>query len=317
MSINSDDFWTFNSFSNEFESFSEAPSGNSLPSLFSKIQRSVRQAAFKENGSNEIDIPFKEAIKGACSIFSSICMAPVDRLVATTMIGKKINREHLCEIAKKPFLGAGPRLMSQSLGAFFTFGGAAALQTPLQQHFPHYPTAVSALSLAGGTLLDRILTSPLTTLGFRMQTQGKDLGEIMRETLKTGKPWKVLYAGTPALMMRDLCYLPVCIPMAESMSKFYSEKKEPSLFASTLSFIASGSIASVLSYPWQYIGLMQKDSLERVSVRKLFCKTLHERGPLGFYRGFGITLGRMAFFNLLFGGTIALAERFVKTFKQH
>jgi hypothetical protein len=316
MGINTEDFLTFNSYSNEFESKLEGPQKIPSTDLLPKIKNSIREAAFKDRASTEINPKIREIIKGACSIFSSVCMAPLDRIIAVKMIGKKITREHLCEIAKKPFLGAGPRQLSQSLGALFTFGGAAALHTPLQHQLPQYPTTVSALSLAGGTLLDRIMTSPLTTVGFRMQTQGRNFGEIFREALKTGRPWRTLYAGTPALMMRDLCYLPVCIPMAETMNRFFSPKQEPTLFMTTLSFIASGSIASILSYPWQYIGLMQKDSLEQLSVRKLFCKTLHERGPSGFYRGFGATLGRMSIFNLLFGGSIALIERLVKTLKQ-
>ncbi len=317
MTINTEDFFTFNSYSNEFESRFDAPQKNSPKDLLSKIKNSLREAAFKDRASIEIDPKIREIIKGACSIFSSVCMAPLDRIIATKMVGKKrITREYLCEIAKKPFLGAGPRQLSQALGSFFTFGGAAALHTPLEHQLPQYPTAVSALSLAGGTLLDRIVTSPLTTLGFRMQTQDKNLRAIFRGVMKTGRPWRTLYAGTPALMMRDLCYLPVCIPMAETMNRFFSPKKEPTLFMSSISFIVSGSIASILSYPWQYIGLMQKDSLEQVSVRKLFCKTLHERGPFGFYRGFGVTVGRMSIFNLLFGGSIALVERFVKALKQ-
>lgn len=317
MSINIEDFWTFNSYSNEFESRFDAPQKIPQTNVLSKIQKSLSQAAFKNSANIDIDPTFKEIIKGACSIFSGVCLAPLDRIVAIKMKEKKIKREHLCEIRKKPFLGAGPRLMSQSLGSLFTFGGAAALHAPLEHQFPDHPTAVSSLSLAGGTLLDRIITSPLTTLGFRMQTQGKDLRMIFCEVMKTGRPWSTLYAGTPALMLRDLCYLPVCIPMAEYMNRSFSKKKEPNLFVSTLSFIASGTIASFLSYPWQYIGLMQKDSLVQISARQLFCKTFHEQGLLAFYRGFGATLGRMSLFNLLFGGSIALVERFTKSLKQH
>ncbi|MBS0648340.1 MAG: hypothetical protein JSS10_03835 [Verrucomicrobia bacterium] len=264
----------------------------------------------------EIDPTFREVIKGTSSIFSSLCTTPIDRIVAAKMTGKKITRTYLCEIAHQPFLGAGPRLMSQSLGTLFTFGTAAALYAPLEQNFPHHPIAASSLALAAGTLLDRITTSPMTTLGFRMQTQEKRLGEVFQEILKTGRPWRSLYAGTLTLMIRDLCYLPICIPLAEYINRFFAKRKEPSLALSTATFIASGTVASCLSYPWQYIGMIQKDSLVPISAMQVIKNTWTQRGFLGFYQGFGINLGRLAFLNLVFGASVSLVESFLKSLKQ-
>jgi hypothetical protein len=306
-------YQTLNSYTNEFEpEFSLSSEVN----LLSKIENYLDRAVIKTGSSTEIDPTFREVIKGASSIFSSFCMAPVDRLVAAKTVGNKITRAYLCEIAHQPFLGACPRLFNQFVGTVLTFGMAAALNKPLEQKFPHHPVAVSSLALAAGTLLDRITTSPMTTLGFRMQTQKKGLGEVFREIVKTGRPWQSMYAGTSALMIRDLCYFPICIPLAESINRFFAKKREPSLALSTASFIASGTAASCLSYPWQYIGMIQKDSLAPISALKVIKNTWQERGFLGFYRGFGINLGRLAFLNLLFGASISLVESFLKSLKQ-
>lgn len=302
----------FNSYTNEFE----APSSfSSEVNLISKIENYLDRAIINTGSSIEIDPTFREVIKGASSIFSSFCMAPVDRLVAAKTVGKKITRAYLCEVAHQPFLGAGPKLLNQFIGNIFIFGTAAALTNPLQQQFNN-PMAASSLSLAAGSLLDRMTTSPMTTLGFRMQTQKKQFAEVFQEILKTGKPWKTMYAGTSALVIRDLFYLPVFIPMAEAINRFFGQRKDPSLVLSTASFIASGTVASCLSYPWQYIGMIQKDSLASISAFKVIKNTWQKRGFLGFYQGFGINLGRLTLVNFLFGASISLVESFLKSFKQ-
>ena len=44
------------------------------------------------------------------------------------------------------------------------------------------PLWTSAMALAGGTVLDRFVTSPLGTLGLRMQTQDKTFFTALHET---------------------------------------------------------------------------------------------------------------------------------------
>ncbi|HEY5235060.1 MAG TPA: MC/SLC25 family protein, partial [Rhabdochlamydiaceae bacterium] len=259
----------------------------------------------------------REVIRATSSIFTSLMMLPVDRMVAKKIVGQVINRETLQEIAKKPFLGIAPRLTNAFLGSFLTFGGSAAFHGPLEQRYPMAPILTSAMALAGGTMLDRVVTAPLGTLGLRMQTQDKTFFTALHETICSERPLRSLYAGTPALLMRDLLYLPVCIPMAEKL-RGVSTNNNPSplteFFKSTLAFTISGTAASTLSYPLQYIGVEQKNTSTPLTMKQVFAKARKESGLFGVYRGFGMATGRIALYNCLFGGVISLGERLVNRF---
>ncbi len=111
------------------------------------------------------------------------------------------------------------------------------------------------------------------------------------------------------MTLRDFSLLSLGIPLAEKLSR---TQEKPSFFRSTMAFVASGIAASFLSYPFQYIGLMQKNSSTPVSMRAVFAKTFHEQGLLGVYRGFGMATGRIALYNLLFGAAFSLGERIVR-----
>jgi hypothetical protein len=192
--------------------------------------------------------------------------------------------------------------MNSFMGSCLIFGGSAVFHGHLKEKYPMAPLWTSALALAGGTVLDRFVTTPLGTLGLRMHTQDKTFFTTLQEIFSSHRPWRSLYAGTPALLMRDLLYLPVCIPLAENLRSSFSKHNPSSLtpfFQTTLAFFISGTAASTLSYPFQYIGVMQKNY--PLTVKQVFAKTLKESGCFGFYRGFKLATGRMALYNCLFG----------------
>jgi hypothetical protein len=85
-------------------------------SNFKEVDRSVGQLSQEGNFplfdplSEKANPKLQEIIRGVCSIFTSLMMLPVDRVVAKKTVGLEITRETLREIAKKPFLGLTPRL---------------------------------------------------------------------------------------------------------------------------------------------------------------------------------------------------------------
>jgi len=256
----------------------------------------------------------REFIKTVSAIFSSIVMLPIDRITAKKAVGQPITQKVVLEIAKKPLEGGAARLTNSCLGSALTFGGSAALYPHLQHIYPTTPLVSSALSLAGGSMLDRLLTAPLATLALRMQTQDKTFSMALHETLESKTPWRSLYTGTPSLLIRDFLYLPICIPLAETLKGcFRSNKHSPltDFFKSTLAFTVSGTAASALCYPFQYMGLMQKDSPHLVSMKHVFLKTVRENGFFGFYRGYKLATLRIALYNGFFGGAVSLGERWV------
>lgn len=286
---------------------------------FKEIDRSVGQLSQEGNFHlfEKANSKSREIIRGTSSIFTSLMMLPADRVVAKKIVGQAITRETLREIAKKPFLGIAPRLTNAFLGSLFTFGGSATFQGPLQQKYPMSPMLTSAVALAGGTVLDRVLTAPLATLGLRMQTQDKTFINALQETISSPRPIRSLYAGTPALLMRDLLYVPICIPMAEKLRGASSNNNRAPLtdfFKSTLAFTVSGTIASVLSYPFQYIGVVQKNTSTPLTMKQVFNLARKESGFFGVYRGFGIASVRIALYNCLFGGAISIGERILNRF---
>ncbi len=292
-------------------------------SEFKEVNRSVGQLSQEGNFplfdplSDKANPKSQEIIRATSSIFTSIMMLPVDRVVAKKTVGLEITRETLREIAKKPFLGLIPRLTNAFLGSLLTFGGSALFLGPLQQKYPMSPILTSAMALAGGTMLDRVVTAPLGTLSLRMQTQDKTFFTVLHETIRSGRPLRSLYAGTSAMLIRDLLYLPICIPLAEEL-RGATPKNNPSLliefFKSTLAFTVSGTAASVLSYPFQYIGVVQKNSPISLTIKQVFTKARKANGIFEVYRGFGIATGRIALYNCLFGSAISLGERLVHRF---
>ncbi len=286
-------------------------------SEFEKVDRSVGQLSQAENFPlfGKGNPKSQEVIRAASSIFTSLVMLPADRLVAKKTVGQLITRETLREIAKRPFLGLAPRLTNAFLNSLLTFGGAAAFQEPLQQKYPMSPSLTSAMALAGGTVLDRVLTAPLGTLGLRMQTQDKTFIKALQEAISSPRPIRSLYAGTPALLVRDLLYLPICIPLAEKFrGASQSNNRLTEFFQSTLAFTISGAAASALSYPFQYIGVVQKNSSTPVTMRQVFNKARKESGFFGIYRGFGVASARIALYNCFFGSAISIGERILNRF---
>jgi hypothetical protein len=286
---------------------------------FKEVNRSVGQLSQEGNfhSFEKTNSKSREIIRGTSSIFTSLMMLPADRVVAKKIVGQVITRDTLREIAKKPFLGIAPRLTNAFLGSCLTFGGSATFQEPLQQKYPMSPMLTSAMALAGGTVLDRALTAPLGTLGLRMQTQDKTFFKTLQETIRSQRPIRSLYAGTPALMIRDLLYLPICLPLAEKL-RGASQNNKPSplteFLKSTLAFTFSGTIASALSYPFQYIGVMQKNTSTPLTMKQVFNMTRKESGFFGVYRGFGVASVRIALYNCLFGGAISIGERILNRF---
>lgn len=279
------------------------------------LDRSIGQLAQEGSFPPEVNPKSKELIRATSSIFTSLVMLPADRVIAKKIVGQTITKETLHEIAKKPFLGAAPRLMNTFMGSCLIFGGSAVFHGQLQQKYPMAPLLTSAMALAGGTVLDRVITTPLGTLGLRMQTQDKTFFTTLQEIISSNRPLRSLYAGTPALLIRDLLYLPVCIPMAEKLRSSFSNNTASSLtplFQSTLAFFVSGTAASTLSYPFQYIGIMQKNY--PLTAKQVFAKTLKESGCFGFYRGFKMAIGRMGLYNCLFGSAISIGERLTNRF---
>jgi hypothetical protein len=250
------------------------------------------------------------------SIVTSVLLLPIDRMIAKKTVGQEITRETVRDIAKKPFLGAAPRLMNSFLGSCLTFGGSAAFHRELKEKYPATPLFTSALALAGGTVMDKIITAPLGTLVVRMQTQDKTFSTVFREAMGSQKPLRSLYTGTPSLLIRDLLYLPVSIPLAEKLRSSFPKEHSPlaDFVKSTTVFALSGTAASTLSYPFQYMGLVQKDFAKPLSMRQVFAKTRRENGFFGLYRGFGMASGRIALYNCLFGGAISICEHLSKCF---
>lgn len=286
-------------------------------SEFEKIERSIGQLSQAENFPlfGKSNPKSQEVIRAASSIFTSLMMLPADRLIAKKTVGQLITRETLKEIAKKPFLGLAPRLTNSFLNSLLTFGGAAAFKEPLQQKYPLSPSLTSALALAGGTVLDKVVTAPLGTLGLRMQTQDKTFIKALQETISSPRPIRSLYAGTPAFLIRDLLYLPICIPLAEKLrGASQSNNRLTEFFKSTFAFTISGAAASVFSYPFQYIAILQKNSSIPLTMKQVFNKAKKEGGFFGIYRGFGIASARIALYNCFFGSAISLGERILNRF---
>jgi|GEM_PF-1731467 len=257
----------------------------------------------------------KGLVLAMCSIFTSLFMLPADRIIAKKIVGQLITKKVLHEIAKQPFLGAVPRLTNSVTGSCLTFGSAALLHEQLKEKYPKDPFGASAMALAGGTVLEKGITSPLATLTLRMQIQDKKFFIALTEIFRSQHPIKSLYAGTSALLIRDLLYLPVSIPLAEKLKATFSTSHSSSLtlfFQSALAFSFSGTAASILSHPFQYIGIQQKNN--PLTVRQIFAKTLSESGVFGFYRGFKLSAGRICLYNCFFGSAISLGERLVKRF---
>ena len=250
-------------------------------------------------------------VRALSAIFASTMMLPVDRIAAKKIVGQPITRRVVLDIAKKPLEGGIPRLTNSYVGSSLTYGGSAALYPHLRNLFPT-SSLLTPLSLAGGSLLDRIVTAPLATVVLRMQTQDKTFFNTLFEILDSKTPWRSLYTGTPSLMIKDLLYLPICIPLAEKLRNLSpTDKPSPLIdfFRATLAFTIGGIAASAVSYPFQYIGLVQKDSLVPLSAKQVFAKTLKENGFFGFYRGYKLTTLRIALFNSFFGGGISIGER--------
>jgi hypothetical protein len=257
-----------------------------------------------------------ELLRATSAIATSFFMLPVDRIVAKKIVGQKINRDTLREIAKNPFLGATPRISSAFLSSFLTFGGSAVLQERFEQKYPTTPLVATALALAGGSAIDRLITSPLGTVVVRMQTQNKTFSKVIHEAVESKSPSRSLYRGTPALFIRDVLYLPVCIPLAEKFKSLFPSSSSPFIefFRSTVSYIVSGTMASSICYSFQVIGLIQKDSAVSISMKEVFQKIVRENGLRGMYRGFGFSTLRLALYNCFFGGGIALGELLTKRF---
>lgn len=250
-----------------------------------------------------------------CSIFTSIFMLPADRIIAKKIVGQLITKKVLYGIAKQPFLGAAPRLTNSVTGSCLTFGSAAIFDEQLKEKYPKAPFGTSSMALAGGTVLEKAITSPLATLILRMQIQDKKFFIALTEIFRSQRPIKSLYAGTSALLIRDLLYVPVCIPLAEKLKATFSTSHSSSLtlfFQSALAFSFSGTAASLLSHPFQYIGISQKNTPH--PIRQIFAKTFRERGVLGFYRGFKLSTGRLFLHNCFFGSAFYLGERLFKRY---
>ncbi|HEX4840242.1 MAG TPA: MC/SLC25 family protein [Rhabdochlamydiaceae bacterium] len=255
----------------------------------------------------------KELVLAMASIFTSIFMLPVDRIFAKKIVGQLVTKTVLYQIAKQPFLGVAPRLTNSVTGSCLTFGTAAIFHEQLKKKYPNAPYETFAISLAGGTVIEKAITSPLATLLLRMQIQDKKFFNVLTEIFHSQRPIKSLYAGTTVLLIRDFLYVPVCIPLAEKLKATFSTSHSSSLtlfFQSTLAFSFSGTAASLLSHPFQYIGISQKNNPH--PIRQIFAKTFRERGVLGFYRGFKLSTGRLFLYNCFFGSAIYLGERLFK-----
>lgn len=289
--------------------------------LFSEVEEIDYRSAgqLPQEGSfppfDRIDPKSKQFIRTLSAIFSSTLMLPIDRIAAKKTVGQSITPQVVLEVAKSPLKGGIPRLTNSFMGSFITFGGSAALEPAFDQLFPASPRLASALSLAGGATLDRVITAPLATVVLRMQTQDKTFFAALTEITASQNPRKMFYAGTPALVTRDVLYLPICILLAEHLRNF-SLINRPSplleLFTSTLAFTIGGTVAVSLCYPLQYIGVVQKDFPTSITAEQVAKKTLSENGVLGFYRGYKLATVRIALFNSFFGGGIVLGERLVK-----
>ena len=76
------------------------------------MDRSIGQLAQEGSFPPEVNPKPKERIRTTSSIFTSFLMLPADRVIAKKIVGQTITKETLHKIAKKPFLGAAPRLMN-------------------------------------------------------------------------------------------------------------------------------------------------------------------------------------------------------------
>ena len=240
--------------------------------------------------------------------------------IETTALAHEIEAEIEQEIAAESSLAKTADEVAQAVSV-----AAACFEDTLQTP----PAAIHAAGTLGAAaltaLLDAAHVGPLAVQrssarrcsapGLRMQTQDKTFIKVLQETISSPRPIRSLYAGTPAFLIRDLLYLPICIPLAEKLKKAsQSNNGLTEFFKSTFAFTISGAAASALSYPFQYIGVVQKNSSTPLTMKQVFNKTRKESGFFGIYRGFGVASARIALYNCLFGSAISLGERILNRF---
>lgn len=178
----------------------------------------------------------------------------------------------------------------------------ASIKPP--EKFPDYPSIEFGRYSTGGIFLDRMITSPLIALGFRVQTEEKSFVQVFKDIKASNTPIKSLYAGMRPLMIRDLLFLPVFVPIVDNLRQMYFPKKnlQPSSEFGKAAAAAAyyGVLTSLLSCIWQYFNPLPG----KTSIRKVLTTTVQEHG-FRFYRGFKNPSHRMAMIGCLYNGFIA------------
>ncbi len=185
-----------------------------------------------------------------------------------------------------------------------------------ERNITSYPPFAFTKYSVGGIFLDKLITSPLIALGFRVQTEGIDLKKAIQDVAVSKNPFKTIYAGTSTLMMRELVYLPFFFPMIDLTRRTLFPKmlESPSnrlLQASTES-IYYGGLTTILNCAWQYFKPLP---LPVISVKKVVTDSYYEDGIWKCYRGFKTPPGRMLLINCLYSGVIAGMQQMIKSLR--
>lgn len=172
-----------------------------------------------------------------------------------------------------------------------------------QEKIPNYSSIELTRCSTGGILLDRFFTSPLIALGFRVQMEEKNFVQVFKDLKASKTPIKALYAGTRPLMIRDLLFLPVFVPIFDKMRQgYFPQLLQPAseLGKATITAAYYGTLVSLLSCTWQYFNPLPV----KTSLKKALTTTFQEHG-FRFYRGLKSPTHRITMISCLFNGFIA------------
>ena len=245
--------------------------------------------------------PFQNIIQGT---FLNFIMSPFDRVVSKLSAGQSLNAEQLKNIAKRPMLGAGTSTASLPVGSLISWSSSSYFNKRLSEYLPSFPGFVAAVSSAGGTFLDKLITSPLSTISSHMQREDKSFSTVIREIVFKKRPVRTLYAGAPSVLARDLVYMPICLPAAEyAQNSTSSPSNEYSRTTSSPMFTATAT--TFLNYTWHYLSPLTTDPTSRLfnTFREHGFSLFKMRAPsrIGLVQGFlgGICAGTEQFFRNL------------------
>ncbi|GIQ83362.1 hypothetical protein KIPB_004668 [Kipferlia bialata] len=162
-------------------------------------------------------------------------------------------------------------------------------------HFPVAPALSSFLSSVSAAMLTNCIVAPLFVVKTRMEVRFKDSG-VREGLVTTGRQIvqtegvKGLYKGLPVFLLGTLS-VGIRYTLLSSFSSILEARHGSGTIPAGEKFAASlaaKGISSVAFYPLQVIRIMQRASVQRLSIAD--CKsTLTKGGGMGLFSGIGLT----------------------------